>query len=177
MLIAPRVAHKIFHHNRVTNTKATSRYLRKRNHVDRDTDDVGDGSDNDNDDGAEREPPQKRQRRSDEEVGRCIAEKVQKALEEIRAAPGNEQQPTDRIIVWVNRFYSLCMRHILRSKRQLPRDPKKDQAAEAMQTINLVVNRISALRTNGGVTCLCAMSLYAAFASKEFTLPSAPLRT
>lgn len=73
-------------------------------------------------------------------------------------------------IKWANRFYSSCMRFILRNRRQLSRDDSKDRAADSTQIINLAVDALSASADcNSGTKPACDhyMMLYTALASKK----------
>lgn len=153
----------------------------------------------------------KRPRRDDQEVAKCIADKIIASLRSIQEAPVEDYrvhqavkdiqlqclsekdeytglelrrrmaevlwsdsqttQVNSRLVSWANRFYSSCMRYILRKRYLLvrddskgriilPQDKVKDRAADSAHTVNVTVNSLS-------TTCRCSTGIYAALASES----------
>ncbi|KID96239.1 hypothetical protein MAJ_07781, partial [Metarhizium majus ARSEF 297] len=73
-------------------------------------------------------------------------------------------QQAYKIISWANRFYSSCMRRLLRRKKHIPGDRVKDRAAQASCSINSIVNALS--MENESEVCLCNSLVYSGFGSK-----------
>lgn len=85
-----------------------------------------------------------------------------------------DSQGTQSAISWANRFFSSCMRFIIRRRYLNHRDDSKhrliipfdsrDQGADSTHAVNLAVNRLCAAQGLNG--CRCATSIYTALASE-----------
>ncbi|KID81392.1 hypothetical protein MGU_11247 [Metarhizium guizhouense ARSEF 977] len=77
-------------------------------------------------------------------------------------------QQAYKVISWANRFYSSCMRRLLRRKKHIPGDRVKDRAAQASCSINSIVNALS--MENESEVCLCSSLVYSGFGKLGYNL-------
>ncbi|KAI1439426.1 hypothetical protein F5Y02DRAFT_425842 [Annulohypoxylon stygium] len=155
-------------------------------------------------------PPNKRKksfpRRSDEEIAKSIALKINNALRDIGKEEVDEittlknklsemsiddrhksylqmadelweraEKPHDALkeMSWANRFYSSCMRYILRKRRKLTSDNQKDRQADSTRIINRLVDLLSTsaiCHICPGSVCRHSMMTYTALARMNHTL-------
>lgn len=82
------------------------------------------------------------------------------------------EKPHDALkeMSWANRFYSSCMRYILRKRRKLTSDNQKDRQADSTRIINRLVDLLSTsaiCHICPGSVCRHSMMTYTALASKK----------
>ncbi|KID97313.1 hypothetical protein MAJ_06688, partial [Metarhizium majus ARSEF 297] len=84
-----------------------------------------------------------------------------------------KQKGGAEIILWANKFYSLCMRYLLRRSGFIKTDGYRDRIAKTTVLINTVANEFCNLSSDK--TCFCqSHTVYNGFARARYLLPDIP---